>query len=117
MSEQEHFAHYESAINERLRTNFSKETAEDVSIVKDAEISALRFERNKNLDELKRLIEHGENPKHSEDDRGCASRPGSAPHRGLEGSSGLGWGRSRCRRNRSGGLRGRPRGRSPMSPG
>jgi hypothetical protein len=69
MSEQEHFAHYESAINERLRTNFSKETAEDVSIVKDAEISALRFERNKNLDELKRLIEHGENPKHSEDDQ------------------------------------------------
>lgn len=69
MNEQEHFAHYESTINEKLRTNFSKETAEDVSIVKDAEISALRFERNKNLNELKRLIKHGENPKHSEDDQ------------------------------------------------
>ena len=69
MSEQEHFAHYESAINERLRTNFSKETAEDVSSVKDAEISALRFERKENLAELKRLIKHGENPKHSEDDQ------------------------------------------------
>ena len=69
MSEQEHFAHYESAINERLRTNFSKETAEDVSSVKDAEISALRFERKENLAELKRLIKHGENPKHSEDEQ------------------------------------------------
>ena len=69
MSEQEHFAHYESAINERLRTNFSKETAEDVSSVKNAEISALRFERKENLAELKRLIKHGENPKHSEDEQ------------------------------------------------
>lgn len=69
MSEQEHFAHYESAINERLRTNFSKETAEDVSSVKDAEISALRFERKENLAELKRLIKHGENPKHSKDEQ------------------------------------------------
>ena len=69
MSEQEHYAHYESVINKSLRTNFSKETAEDVSSVKDAEISALRFERKENLAELKRLIEHGENPKHSEDDQ------------------------------------------------
>tara|TARA_R110002050_G_scaffold224449_1_gene360430 strand:+ start:375 stop:674 length:300 start_codon:yes stop_codon:yes gene_type:complete len=69
MSEQEHYAHYESVINKSLRTNFSKETAEDVSSVKDAEISALRFERKENLAELKRLIKHGENPKLSEDDQ------------------------------------------------
>ena len=70
MSEQEQFAHYESAINERLRTNFSEETAKDVSSVKDAEISALRFERKRNLAELKRLIKHAEeNPNHSEDDQ------------------------------------------------
>ena len=69
MSEQEHYAHYESVINKSLRTNFSKETAEDVSSVKDAEISALRFERKENLAELKRLIKHGKNPKYSEDEQ------------------------------------------------
>ena len=67
MSEQEHFAHYESVINKSLRTNFSKETAEDLSSVKDAEISALRFKRKEDLDELKRLIKYAENPKYSED--------------------------------------------------
>lgn len=68
MSEQEHFAHYESVINKSLRTNFSKETAEDLSSVKDAEISALRFKRKEDLDELKRLIKHAENPKYSENE-------------------------------------------------
>ena len=52
-----------------VNINFSKESTTDLLDDKQAQISALRNDREKMIDLLKRLIEFAENPKHSEDDQ------------------------------------------------
>lgn len=52
-----------------VNINFSKESTTDLLDDKQAQISALRNDREKMIDLLKRLIEFAENPRYSEDDQ------------------------------------------------
>ncbi len=52
-----------------VNINFSKESAKQLLDDKQAQISALRNDREKMIDLLKRLIEFAENPRYSEDDQ------------------------------------------------
>ncbi len=49
--------------------NFSKQSTTDFLYDKHAQSSALRNDREKMIDLLKRLIEFAENPRYSEDDQ------------------------------------------------